>query len=122
MVLFQVMEKHSVRKIVFSSSATVYSSHNTSPLTEEMSLSTTNPYGTTKLIIEKILEDLGRDSGWSSIALRYFNPIGAHPSGEIGESPSGIPNNLLPYILDVARGEREKVNIYGDDYNTQDGT
>jgi len=120
--LFRVMEEYGVRNIVFSSSATVYHSENQSPLTEDMRLGTTNPYGTTKLIIEKILEDLARDARWSVIALRYFNPIGAHSSGYIGELPNGIPNNLLPYIMDVAIGKREKVWVYGDDYDTRDGT
>jgi len=87
-----------------------------------MRLGTTNPYGTTKLVIEKLLEDLARDAHWSVISLRYFNPIGAHSSGYIGELPNGIPNNLLPYIMDVAIGKREKVWVYGDDYDTRDGT
>ena len=121
-VLFGVMEKFSVRKIVFSSSATVYRSDNVSPLTEEMVLGTTNPYGTTKLVIEHILEDLARNALWSVIPLRYFNPIGAHPSWYIGEIPNGVPNNLLPYVLDVASGKREKVSVYGNDYPTIDGT
>lgn len=120
--LFRVMEEFGVRNIVFSSSATVYHPENQSPLTEDMRLGTTNPYGTTKLVIEKLLEDLARDAHWSVIALRYFNPIGAHPTGYIGELPNGIPNNLLPYIMDVAIGKREKVWVYGDDYDTRDGT
>lgn len=122
MVLFGHMEKYGVRKIVFSSSATVYHSDNLSPFTEDMPLGTTNPYGTTKLVIEKLLEDYARDAQWSVIALRYFNPIGAHPSVHIGEIPNGIPNNLLPYVLDVARGVRPVVSIFGDDYDTPDGT
>lgn len=120
--LFRVMEEFGVRNIVFSSSATVYHPENQSPLTEDMRLGTTNTYGTTKLVIEKLLEDLARDAHWSVIALRYFNPIGAHPTGYIGELPNGIPNNLLPYIMDVAIGKREKVWVYGDDYDTRDGT
>lgn len=120
--LFRIMEEYGVRHIVFSSSATVYHPDNQSPLTEDMKLGTTNPYGTTKLVIEKILEDLARDAQWSVISLRYFNPIGAHPSGYIGEIPSGIPNNLLPYIMDVAIGKRDKVLVFGDDYDTRDGT
>ena len=120
--LFQVMEEYSVRKIVFSSSATVYRADNISPLTEDMPLGTTNPYGTTKLVIEELLEDLARLGTWSVIPLRYFNPIWAHPSGHIGELPNGIPNNLLPYVLDVAIGKRKKVSVYGNDYPTHDGT
>lgn len=122
MVLFEVMEKYNVRKIVFSSSATVYKADNISPLQEDMSLGTTNPYGTTKLIIEYLLKDLALFSQWSVTALRYFNPIWAHPSGYIGELPSGIPNNLLPYILHVASGKRDFVRVFGDDYDTIDGT
>lgn len=120
--LFRVMESFKVKKIVFSSSATVYRSDNMSPLTEDMPLGTTNPYGTTKLVIEYLLEDFARNAGWSVIPLRYFNPIWAHPSGYIGEIPNGTPNNLLPYVLDVAIGKREKVNVYGNDYPTIDGT
>lgn len=116
------MEKYGVRNIVFSSSATVYRSDNISPLTESMPLGTTNPYGTTKLVIEKLLEDLARNARWSVISLRYFNPIGAHPSGWIGEIPCGAPNNLLPYIMDVALGNRDTVWVFGDDYDTIDGT
>jgi UDP-glucose 4-epimerase len=122
MVLFSVMEQYGVKKIIFSSSATVYRADNPLPYTEDMVLGTTNPYGTTKLVIEKLLEDYARNGGWSITTLRYFNPIGAHPSGYIGEMPQGKPNNLLPYILDVARGKREKVFVFGDDYDTADGT
>lgn len=120
--LFWVMQEFWVHKIVFSSSATVYSPENISPLREDMSLATTNPYGTTKLIIEKLLEDYTKHTNWRVVNLRYFNPIGAHPSWYIGEVPSGVPNNLLPYILDVASGKREKVRVFGDDYDTPDGT
>jgi len=120
--LFEVMEEFGVRKVIFSSSATVYRSDNVPPFTEDMPLGTTNPYGTTKLVIEYILRDLAMQKDWSVMSLRYFNPIGAHPSGHIGEVPSGIPNNLLPYVLDVASGKRRAVNVYGDDYDTEDGT
>lgn len=120
--LFEVMEEYGVRKIIFSSSATVYRSDNESPLNENMALGTTNPYGTTKLVIEQILQDLATQKEWSVSSLRYFNPIGAHPSGYIGEVPRGTPNNLFPYILDVARGVRSHLNIYGNDYDTPDGT
>lgn len=116
------MEEFSVRKIIFSSSATVYDARNIAPITEDMPLHTTNPYGTTKLIIEKLLEDYATHARWSVTALRYFNPIGAHPSGHIGEVPAGVPNNLLPYIFDVASGKREKVRVFGHDYDTEDGT
>lgn len=120
--LFEVMEKFSVRKIIFSSSATVYREDNIPPFTENMPLGTTNPYGTTKLVIEYLLWDLAMQKNWSVTSLRYFNPIGAHESGEIGETPNGIPNNLLPYILDVAIGKRKKVMVFGDKYDTIDGT
>ncbi len=122
MILFEIMQKFSVKNIVFSSSATVYRGDNISPLTEDMPLGATNPYGTTKLVIEKLLEDYVSHAHWSVMNLRYFNPIGAHPSGHIWELPQGIPNNLLPYILEVALGIRKKVSIYGDDYDTLDGT
>lgn len=122
MQLFKVMEKHDCRSIVFSSSATVYRQDNTPPFTESSSLGTTNPYGTSKLVAEELLEDLAHHARWKAINLRYFNPIGAHPSGLIGERPNGIPNNLLPYIMDVVSGKREKVSVYGDDYATIDGT
>lgn len=122
MILFDLMSKYHVHKIVFSSSATVYAPENISPLSEEMPLSTINPYGTTKLVIEKLLEDYARNMGWSVMSLRYFNPIGAHISGYIWEIPKGVPNNLLPYLLDVACGRREKINILWSDYPTPDGT
>lgn len=123
LVLCEVMAAHGCKKIVFSSSATVYGMHNTAPFNEDMPLSTTNPYGTTKLFIEQILTDLhAADPQWSVSLLRYFNPIGAHESGLIGEDPNGIPNNLLPYISQVATGKLTDLAVYGDDYDTHDGT
>lgn len=122
-VLAELMEKYKVKKMVFSSSATVYGMNNVSPLTENLPLSTTNPYGTTKMMIEQILQDVYKaDNTWSIALLRYFNPIGAHESGRIGEDPNGIPNNLMPYITQVAVGKREKLSVFGSDYNTPDGT
>lgn len=120
--LFEVMQDFDVRNIIFSSSATVYRADNISPFIEDMPLGTSNPYGSTKLIIERVLEDLCVHKWWRVMSLRYFNPIGAHPSGHIWETPSGIPNNLLPYIFDVASLKRESVKVYGDDYTTTDGT
>ena len=122
--LCQAMAAHGVKKIVFSSSATVYGEHNQSPLKETMVAGgTTNPYGTTKFFIEQILTDLAKsDPEWGVCILRYFNPIGAHKSGRIGESPNGIPNNLMPYITQVAEGKREFLSVYGNDYDTHDGT
>jgi UDP-glucose 4-epimerase len=120
--LCEVMEEYSVRKMIFSSSATVYDIRNAPEYREWQVLGTTNPYGSTKLIIERILEDLTQHKWWWVMSLRYFNPIGAHPSGHIWETPSGVPNNLLPYILDVASLKRESVRVYGDDYDTIDGT
>jgi UDP-glucose 4-epimerase len=122
--LCQAMAAHGCKKIVFSSSATVYGSENPSPLKEDMPEGkTTNPYGTTKLYIERVLKDLyASDNEWSISLLRYFNPIGAHKSGKIGEDPNGIPNNLVPYIAQVAIGRREFLNVFGDDYDTHDGT
>ena len=109
-----------VKKIVFSSSATVYGNPKTVPIKEDFPLSTTNPYGTTKLMIEQILKDLYvSDNEWSVILLRYFNPIGAHKSGKLGESPNGIPNNLMPYINQVACGKLDHLNVFGDDYPTK---
>ncbi|MDD3840695.1 MAG: UDP-glucose 4-epimerase GalE [Clostridia bacterium] len=123
LMLCEVMQKYDVKKMVFSSSATVYGMNNKSPLTEDLPLSTTNPYGSTKLMIEQILRDIFvSDSSWSVSLLRYFNPIGAHRSGRIGEDPNGIPNNLMPYITQVAVGKREKLKVYGSDYDTHDGT
>ncbi|MBK3497121.1 UDP-glucose 4-epimerase GalE [Viridibacillus sp. YIM B01967] len=121
--LLEVMEEANVKKLVFSSSATVYGDSHTPPLTEELSLSAPNPYGRTKLMLEEILRDIfATDDKWSIALMRYFNPIGAHYSGLLGESPYGIPNNLLPYVLKVASGEIETLQIFGGDYNTKDGT
>lgn len=123
LILCEVMNRYSCKKIVFSSSATVYGMHNSVPFREDLSLSATNPYGSTKLMIENILNDLYvSDNEWSISLLRYFNPIGAHESGLIGENPNGIPNNLLPYVAQVAIGKLEKLNVYGADYDTIDGT
>jgi UDP-glucose 4-epimerase len=121
--LLNVMKEHGCKKIVFSSSATVYGKPASVPIREDFPLSVTNPYGRTKLMIEKILGDVyTADNSWDIILLRYFNPIGAHESGLIGEDPDGIPNNLLPYVAKVAVGRLEKVNVFGDDYDTPDGT
>jgi UDP-glucose 4-epimerase len=125
--LLQVMQEHGVRRLVFSSSATVYGEPQRVPLTEDMPLRPTNPYGHTKLFIEQMCRDLAaapRAEGerWRIVLLRYFNPVGAHPSGLIGEDPRGIPNNLMPYIMQVAVGARELVHVFGDDYPTEDGT
>jgi len=121
--LCDVMQKHGTKRIVFSSSATVYGKPESVPIREDFPLSTTNPYGETKLMIERILKDLFvSDNEWSVSVLRYFNPIGAHKSGLIGEDPKGIPNNLLPYITQVASGKREYLSVFGNDYNTHDGT
>ncbi len=124
LALCEVMREYGCKKIVFSSSATVYGSSNVSPLKEDMKTGgTTNPYGTTKYMIEIILEDFHKgDSDWAVTLLRYFNPIGAHKSGRIGENPNGIPNNLMPYITQVAIGKLPYLNVFGDDYNTPDGT
>ena len=113
----------SLPKIVFSSSATVYGDPHTTPITEEFPLSATNPYGKTKLFVEEILRDLSvSDEQWSIALLRYFNPVGAHASGTIGEDPNGIPNNLMPFIAQTAVGKRESLSIFGGDYDTLDGT
>lgn len=123
LILVDLMRKYGCKKIVFSSSATVYGDPETVPIKEDFPLSTTNPYGTTKLMIERILEDIYKaDNEWSVILLRYFNPIGAHESGEIGEDPNGIPNNLMPYINYVACGKLDHLNVFGNDYDTPDGT
>mgnify|MGYP003505633019 FL=1 len=123
LVLCDVMRSYGVKKIVFSSSATVYGVSNVSPLTEDLPTSATNPYGYTKVMIEQILQDVAvSDSDWSIALLRYFNPIGAHESGLIGEDPTGIPNNLMPYITQVAVGKLPRLSVFGDDYNTPDGT
>lgn len=122
--LLEVMEKYNVKKLVFSSSATVYGDPGTSKYVEEMGRGkTTSPYGTTKAMIEKILEDLYfSDDSWSIVILRYFNPVGAHESGLIGEEPNGIPNNLMPYVMKVAAKKLDVLNIFGNDYPTPDGT
>lgn len=121
--LCDLMQKYDAKRMVFSSSATVYGLNNKAPFTEDMPLSATNPYGWTKFMIEQILRDIYvADNSWSTILLRYFNPIGAHESGRIGEDPSGIPNNLMPYITQVAVGKREYLNVFGNDYDTHDGT
>ncbi len=121
--LCDVMQEFGVKKIVFSSSATVYGLAKTMPLVETMPLGAINPYGRTKLFIEEIFRDLYiSDNEWSIALLRYFNPIGAHESGTIGEDPKGIPNNLMPYISQVAVGKLERLHVFGDDYNTIDGT
>lgn len=121
--LCALLSKYGAKKIVFSSSATVYGKPASVPITEDFPLSTTNPYGETKLMIERILKDLyTSDNEWSVSILRYFNPIGAHKSGKIGEDPRGIPNNLLPYVAQVATGKRPCLSIFGNDYNTHDGT
>ena len=121
--LVDVMRNHNCKKIVFSSSATVYGDPATVPIKEDFPLSATNPYGSTKLMIEQILTDVYKsDKAWTVILLRYFNPTGAHESGEIGENPNGIPNNLMPYINYVAAGKLEHLNVFGNDYNTHDGT
>lgn len=121
--LCDVMQEFEVKRIVFSSSATVYGMSKTMPLVETMPLGAINPYGRTKLFIEEIFRDLyASDKSWSIALLRYFNPIGAHESGTIGEDPKGIPNNLMPYISQVAVGRLEKLHVFGNDYNTVDGT
>ncbi len=121
--LCDAMAKHGVKRLVFSSSATVYGNPASVPIREDFPLSTTNPYGSTKLMIENILRDLAvPDGDWSVALLRYFNPIGAHESGLIGEDPNGIPNNLMPYIAQVAAGKLECLSVFGNDYPTADGT
>lgn len=121
--LYEVMKEEGCKVLCFSSSATVYGDPHTVPITEDFPLSTTNPYGTTKLFNERILEDIcASDSEWSVVLLRYFNPIGAHKSGLIGETPNGIPNNLVPYIAQVATGQRDFLRVWGNDYDTVDGT
>ena len=121
--LLAAMERHNVSQLVFSSSATVYGVPEKLPLTEDMPTSATNPYGQTKLMIEQILKDLSyAQPDWSISLLRYFNPVGAHKSGLIGEAPNGIPNNLVPYIAQVASGKLEKLHVFGNNYPTPDGT
>ncbi len=122
-VLLETMKKFGVKKIVFSSSATVYGTPERLPLDEECSLSTTNPYGSTKLMLEGVMKDLYvSDNEWNIILLRYFNPVGAHESGLIGEDPKGIPNNLTPFIAKVAGGILKEISVFGNDYDTPDGT
>ena len=123
-ILLETMKKYNVKKFVFSSSATVYGDPEIIPITEECKIGgTTNPYGTTKLFIEQILQDLYKsDNSWDICILRYFNPVGAHESGLIGEDPKGIPNNLMPYITKVAAGILPELSIFGNDYDTKDGT
>ncbi len=121
--LLKVMDKCNVKKIIFSSSATVYGDPARLPLDEDCRLSTTNPYGSTKLMMEMIMQDLYKaDNNWNIILLRYFNPVGAHESGRIGEDPKGIPNNLMPYVAQVASGKLACINVFGNDYDTPDGT
>ena len=124
LILLDVMRKYGVKKFIFSSSATVYGEPERIPLTEDCKTGgTTNPYGTTKLFIEQILKDLYKsDNTWDICILRYFNPVGAHESGLIGEEPQGIPNNLMPYVVRVASGELKELSVFGNDYNTKDGT
>lgn len=123
LVLLKVMEEHAVKDIVFSSSCTVYGDPHKVPITEDFPLSATNPYGRTKLIIEDILRDMYKaDPSWNTALLRYFNPVGAHPSGRIGEDPNDIPNNLMPYIAQVAVGRLSQLSVFGGDYPTPDGT
>ena len=124
MTLCRVMGQHGVKKIIFSSSATVYDAANEMPLREDSRTGNcTNPYGWSKYMCEQILRDVAKaDPAWSVALLRYFNPVGAHPSGLIGEHPNGVPNNLMPYISQTAIGKREKLSIFGDDYDTPDGT
>ena len=123
LVLFAAMARHGVKTLVFSSSCTVYGDPSSVPIREDFPLSAVNPYGMTKLTIERTLHDLHRaDRSWAISVLRYFNPVGADPSGRIGEAPNGIPNNLVPYITQVALGKRPRLSIYGGDYPTRDGT
>lgn len=124
LVLLKVMKKHNVKKIIFSSSATVYGTPKELPITEETPTGgTTNPYGTSKLFQEQILRDVHvADPSWTIVLLRYFNPVGAHESGLIGENPNGIPNNLMPFVCQTAAGIRKELQVFGDDYDTPDGT
>lgn len=124
LTLVDVMRKHNVKNIIFSSSSTVYGDPDSVPVTEESPLKKcTNPYGSTKFMLEQILTDIQTaDPEWNVVLLRYFNPIGAHKSGRIGENPNGIPNNLMPYITQVAVGKRERLGVFGNDYDTPDGT
>ncbi|HOU91682.1 MAG TPA: UDP-glucose 4-epimerase GalE [Polyangiaceae bacterium] len=122
-VLFEALARHGVKRLVFSSSATVYGEPNAVPITEDFPVRVTNPYGRTKLFIEEILRDVCQaDPSWHVALLRYFNPVGAHPSGQIGEDPRGIPNNLMPFVAQVAVGQRPELRVFGGDYPTRDGT
>jgi UDP-glucose 4-epimerase len=121
--LLEVLERHGIRKLVFSSSATVYGEPERVPIDESAAVGATNPYGRTKQAIEMLLGDVaGSSPDWHVVLLRYFNPVGAHPSGDIGEDPNGIPNNLMPFVMQVAVGRRDELTIFGDDYPTPDGT
>ena len=123
MVLFQAMQRHNVKTLIFSSSATVYGDPASTPIVEDFPLRATNPYGASKLMIENILRDVAvAEPDWRIGLLRYFNPVGAHESGLIGENPRGLPNNLMPFIAQVAEGRRERLSVFGDDYPTPDGT
>ena len=123
LTLFRIMQGTGCRRLVFSSSATVYGDPERVPIDEGHPCRPTNPYGRSKLMVEEIVEDWGRsDDSLAAINLRYFNPVGAHPSARIGEAPNGVPNNLMPYIADVAQGRRERLQVFGDDYGTPDGT
>ena len=122
-VLCEVMAQNNCKSIIFSSSATVYGDPHTTPILEDFPLSATNPYGRSKLMVEEILRDVYvSDDEWKIVLLRYFNPVGAHESGTIGEDPNGIPNNLMPFIAQTAVGKREYLSVFGDDYDTKDGT
>ena len=122
-VLSEVMQKNGCKSIIFSSSATVYGDPDSVPIREDFPLSATNPYGRSKLIIEEILRDVYlSDSSWKIVLLRYFNPVGAYESGTIGENPRGVPNNLMPFVAQTAVGKREQLSVFGDDYDTPDGT
>jgi len=121
--LLEVLERHGIRKLAFSSSATVYGEPRTVPVDESFAIGATNPYGRTKQVIELLLGDVaGSSPDWHVVLLRYFNPVGSHPSGAIGEDPNGIPNNLMPFVMQVAVGRRDELVIFGDDYPTPDGT
>ena len=120
--LLKAMAANNVYRHIFSSSATVYGAHNEVPFKEEMSRGATNPYGRSKLMVEDILKDLSNDPTWKIVALRYFNPVGAHPSGLLGEEPKGIPNNLMPYLVQAASGRLKELQVFGNDYETKDGT
>lgn len=122
LALLRAMDRHACRTIVFSSSATVYGMASEPPFVEDAPVAPTNPYGQTKAMIERILADVAAAGGWRVALLRYFNPVGAHPSGRIGEDPAGVPNNLFPYVAQVAVGRLEALRVFGDDYDTPDGT